>query len=244
MRSESTRWPVALLLAATCGCAGAPARPDPVVELRRHHEEWWAYLAATYDRDHDRRVTRAEYGRDDAAFARLDRDGDGAVTRADFERDLVLPPDLVIPMLVIEIAAGPDEESVTIARALDAFSALDRNGDGRVDRAEYQSVAREHAPGVDRFGTLLAGVDADRDGLVARPELERWLERRDADHDGRIVRRERIAPGPPPVEGFIERRERERAPDFTATALSGGTPVALDSLVGEKPVALIFGSFT
>ena len=44
----------------------------------------WEFLATKYDADHDGRVSRAEYPRGDAPFARLDQDGDGAITPADF----------------------------------------------------------------------------------------------------------------------------------------------------------------
>ena len=40
----------------------------------------WSYLVQKYDTDADGRVTREEYTRDDATFARLDHNSDGAVT--------------------------------------------------------------------------------------------------------------------------------------------------------------------
>lgn len=44
----------------------------------------FAFLASSYDKDKDGRITRAEYPRTDAAFKNLDRDGDGVLTAADF----------------------------------------------------------------------------------------------------------------------------------------------------------------
>jgi Ca2+-binding EF-hand superfamily protein len=234
------------------GCAApAPekkAAEDPAVAQRRRRDEqndqWWKWLAAVYDRNHDGRIEPSEYGRDPATFARLDRDHDGVITRADFDRAVVPPPDLVLPMMLIGIAGERDADSVAIDRALEAMRKLDANGDGRIDRAEFDAAVPPFMSGVDSYATFLAGMDEDHDGLLSLPEIERWMGRRDADHDGRLARRERMVEGPAPAEGFIRRHDREKAPEFTAMPLGGGAPVALASLVGEKPVALIFGSFT
>lgn len=238
-----------LLALAAAGCASPPPPPkkapeDPAVILRRQHDEWWAALAATYDQNHDGRIEPSEYGRDPATFARLDRDHDGSVTRADFEKDLVLPADLVLPMMLNKLAGERDAESVEIAAALEAMVRLDKNGDGRIDRAEFEAGGTAYMPGVDTFATFLSGMDADHDGLLSRTEIASWMARRDSDHDGKLARRERIGEGPAPAEGFIRPRDREKAPDFTAAPLAGGAPVTLASLVGKRPVALVFGSFT
>jgi Ca2+-binding EF-hand superfamily protein len=241
-----------VLVAAACQSSSPAPTPspkkapeDPAVVLRRNHDQWWSWLAANYDKNHDGRIEASEYGRDATAFARLDRDHDGVVTRADFERDLVLPADLVLPMVLIGIASGGrDVDSIALDQALAAMQRLDANGNGRVDRAEFEAAVPSFMNGVDTYGTLLAGMDEDRDGLLSLPEIERWMVRRDTDHDGRLVRRERMVEGPPLAEGFIRRRDRQPAPDFAAAPLAGGAPVPLSSLVGKKPVALIFGSFT
>jgi Ca2+-binding EF-hand superfamily protein len=253
MRTRSigrAAWPLLLAAAAACQ-APEPvkkAAEDPAAEQRRRRDEqndqWWQWLAAAYDRNHDGKIEPSEYGRDPSTFARLDRDHDGAITRADLDREVVPPPDLVLPMMLLGIAGEHEAESVAIDRALEAMRKLDANGDGHIDRAEFEAAVPPFMPGVDRFATFLAGMDEDHDGLLSLPEIERWMGRRDADHDGRLARRERMSEGPAPAEGFIRRPEREKAPEFAAAPLGGGAPVPLASLVGEKPVALIFGSFT
>jgi hypothetical protein len=39
-------------------------------------------------------------------------------------------------------------------------------------------------------------------------------------------------------------RRGDRAPDVTLVSLDGQTPLALGTLVGDKPLVLVFGSFT
>jgi hypothetical protein len=59
------------------GERGGPPEPDvPSV---------WNYLKGRHDKDGDGRITRAEYERDDAHFARLDADGNGVIERPDLE---------------------------------------------------------------------------------------------------------------------------------------------------------------
>ena len=58
--------------------------------------------------------------------------------------------------------------------------------------------------------------------------------------------------GPRNVIGMLRYDQRQegklhpgdRAPDVTLVALDGQTPLTLASLVGDKPVVLVFGSFT
>jgi len=236
--------PLLAACALAAGCSAWRRPPDPRVELARQHDGWWAHLAATYDGDRDGRIARGEYTRGDDAFARLDRDGDGTLTRSDFDRDLVLPPDLVLPILLVRLAGGPEARSVGTAAACDALALLDTGGDGRINREEFECGGPPPMAGVDGFGTLLAGMDEDGDGLVSLPEIERYVARRDVDGDGVLLVRERALPGPAPCEGFIEPAEREPAPDFVGAAVEDGRPVALSSLTGKRPLALVFGSFT
>lgn len=243
---RSGRVGFALFVAAAAACKTEAPSPrfDPQAELKLRHDGFWSYLAATYDLDHDQRVTRAEYRRGDDSFARLDRDRDGAITRADFDRDLVLPPDLVIPIMLVNAAGGREAESVDFDTVRHGFASMDANGDGRIDRAEFDARAGTPWYGVDRFGTLLAGMDADHDGLLSIPEIEQWFLRRDADGDKKLVRREPLPGAPTIASGYFEPDQREPAPDFTATALADGKPVSLASRIGGKPLVLIFGSFT
>ena len=230
------------------GCAAPPPAPapiDPLVEHRRHLAEAWGFLAQRYDGDGDGAIARSEYGRGDEPFARLDRDGDGQLRFADLERAGPLPPDFGIPLLLVRLAGDARDGATPIAPLVEALAGLDRDGDGRVARAEFEPVAAQGVPlGVDAFATLLAGMDADRDRLLSRPEIERWLRGRDAEGDGLLAVRERMPGSPALPSGWVEARERTAAPDFPAARLDDLAPVRLSELRRGKPLALIFGSFS
>lgn len=246
----------ALPTAIAAGCAGpaardpgaaAPPRPDPRAEHALHMADAWRWLAARYDQDGDGRIVPAEHSRGATAFRHLDRDGDGAVTAADLARERTLPPELGIPLLLPRLYGGHDTDEAPIGLLAAALAGLDRDGDGRVDRAEFRATLGDGGPaGVDGFGTLLAGMDRDGDELLSAPEIAQWLADRDSDGDGVLALRERdrALSGPPPRVGFIEPEERELAPDFAAVQLADGTPVLRSALQRRRPMALIFGSFT
>lgn len=252
--------PLAVVLAlAVPGCATDRARerpagsggferrerPDSRAEHRLEMEAAWRWLAQRYDGDGDQRITLAEHGRGEAAFAHLDRDGDGAVTAADLVCDAILPPDLGIPLLLPQLVGGPFVDAVPIGQLVAALHALDQSGDGRVGRGEFQARYGWGAmAGVDGFGTLLAGMDRDDDELLSLPELSSWLAARDLDGDGLLAMRERDVAGPPLRTGFIPPEEREPAPDFAAVDLATGQTVLRSALQRRRPMALIFGSFT
>ncbi|GAB4149047.1 MAG: hypothetical protein Fur0037_17380 [Planctomycetota bacterium] len=66
---------------------GRESRRPGLDERRRmpSAEEVFAHLAASYDKDGDGSISRAEYPRGGRSFANLDRDGDGAITLRDLK---------------------------------------------------------------------------------------------------------------------------------------------------------------
>jgi hypothetical protein len=176
----------------------------------------WKWLAGRFDRDRDGAVGRAEFRGPAAFFDRLDRDGDGTLTAADFDWSPQSP------------RARQD------AQIKPWFSQADRDSNGRISRAEW-----------DRLFNRLAG---ERDHLT--PEELRQLLFPPAARAAR-------GGGRPPRDLMLARlfanelgspyegpRIGQPAPRFTLRTHDGVRTVALADCLGEKPVVLIFGSFT
>ncbi|MBL6721810.1 MAG: hypothetical protein ISQ08_10425 [Planctomycetes bacterium] len=69
-----------MALAALAAAACAPPAPEKPADPAL------AFLMERHDGNGDGKITAGEYGRDEAAFARLDRDGNGILDAADLER--------------------------------------------------------------------------------------------------------------------------------------------------------------
>jgi Ca2+-binding EF-hand superfamily protein len=146
------------------------------------------------------------------------------------------------------------------------FDQLDRNQDGKLSTDELPKAAPRPAdppadpppgPAPDLLFRLL---DANNDGKLSKDELQKaagLLERFDRNKDGLIDRAELAAPAPPgrrpgeivtpPAKGERQTDKLEvgqPAPDFTLPDPTGQKQVRLSSFRGQKPVVLIFGSFT
>jgi hypothetical protein len=109
---------------------------------------------------------------------------------------------------------------------------------------------------------LLGQYDQDQDGKITKAEYprgEQAFANLDRDQDGAITRDDfdlRIAPGSPRARSRAQRgqgskprpkplKPGDRAPDFELPLLGmKDTKVKLSDFAGERPVALIFGSYT
>ena len=74
---------MALAALAAAAAAAAPACAPPAPE--KPADPALAFLMERHDGNGDGRITAGEYGRDEAAFARLDRDGNGILGAAGLE---------------------------------------------------------------------------------------------------------------------------------------------------------------
>ena len=114
-----------------------------------------------------------------AAFAQSKGEGMKLLTAADSNRDGVVTRD--------EYAR---------ARAAN-FARLDRNKDGAVSNADFKRLTRFKPDAASRLDTLIATMDADKDGKVTRAEFDTapmpLFERADANGDGRIDANEMAA---------------------------------------------------
>lgn len=180
--------------------AAAAANPWRVAAVAhgRGQAAVWSYLAATYDRDADGKVTPQEAGHAGAsvpAFARLDRDGDGVLTRADFEGPTRMAG-YIAAMTLARIGAslppGEDGERVRSSEALPSatvvarvLAAADRDGDGVLTAAEVDAALEaaqakavpgvlDLPAGVPPHPYLLEVADADRSGTLAVAEVVAW----------------------------------------------------------------------
>lgn len=102
----------------------------------------------------------------------------------------------------------------------------DGDGDGRILREEYEGSAL----GFER-------LDHDGNGLVDARDLDGARRARASRRRAEGAPRQQRATGPRPLMGLA-------APDLELARLEGGPPERLSALWAERPVVLIFGSWT
>ncbi len=180
----------------------------------------WAWLAARYDGDGDGVITAEEFTGPPELFERLDRDRDGELQPADCDWSDASP------FVKQQGQAGQ------------WFSRIDQSSNGRITPEEWQ-----------QFFEKIAG---DK-GFVSRDDLRAGL----------FPPPPKSAGTPPPgaqgpskevlLKGVLSgelgsMREGpgidKRAPDFELATEDGKRSLRLSSFRDEKPVVLIFGSFT
>ncbi len=147
-RARMKRFAGFALIAAAALAADAP--PALAEGAGGHGERMWQRL----DLNRDGAITPDEAGAVQAVrFLRWDSDGDGVITEAEM------------------LAAAQARIARRIAKR---FARMDRNGDGRIERAEFD----------DRGAARFARLDTDGDGRVTREEIRaRRHERRRGWHD-------------------------------------------------------------
>jgi peroxiredoxin len=176
----------------------------------------WDATRKAYDANDDGSLATSEISCSAEDFRRLDRDRDEKLTAADFD------------FTPHALAATP---------GLMVFMRADMDGSGKVTREEFERL----------FGML----DRDEAGFLALDDLQLGfaMPARGKGSSGgsqgpsvdTLVRglfRQEIGsmqPGP---------RLNEKAPDFTLTTFDGKQTVNLSSLIGPKPIVLVFGSIT
>lgn len=247
-----------------------PAATDsPASDLVAAVDSPWAYLAATYDADRNGTISFEEHGRGRQSFERLDRDGDGVLGAADFEAAPAGSPSRTAVLVTVARYLQDDDDplALDVDELDEAITVVDANGDDRVDREELTAVLEERArAGVplegamarmmarrDPWETLVGAIDGDRDGALGRTELVSFFQDADGDGDDRwdlaaligrgAPARERSA-GDAPAHDGLAAQVGQVAPDFTLGDAGGELEVTLSDFIGDRPVALIFGSYT
>lgn len=123
------------------------------------------------------------------------------------------------------------------------------------ERPAQPQRAAARGIGAEALQLLLAKYDADKDGRITRKEYPRTDEafaNLDRDRDGAIDAKDLdVAPQRPAAQAQARRAEAklpkvgDPAPDFALPMLGmKDTEVKLSSFAGDRPVALIFGSYT
>lgn len=134
-----------------------------------------------------------------------------------------------VAALLPALADGQDSKPKSYDSAWDLVrSEHDRNKDGKVTAAEYPR-------GEERFQRL----DRNGDGALTEADFEG-----DARGEGRGGRGARGGRGGGRPERGQAPKAGEMAPDFALKSKDGKSTVKLSSFRGQKPVALIFGSYT
>ena len=181
----------------------------------------WKWLADRFEIDpEDGKITKEEWKGPDDLFARLDRNGDGAITEGDFDWT---------------------ERSPFVRQAMEAsrlFYKFDQDSNGRVSRREWDNLFNKLAKGKNYFTP-----EDLRELFKPPPRPPKNAKSRPAGMPAPEILFHGLLTGElgSPFEGP---RIGERAPSFKLPTHDGKKKFSLGQFRGQKPVVLIFGSFT
>ncbi len=216
--------------------------PDPTNEgARIKLERIWTFIQQRYDKDSNGQVTVEEYARGKVQFLNYDTDRDGVLTEKDF------PDEAWYNGFGSGVAREADlnrNREVTAEEWQAYLDRLDADKDGEMTQDEF---GRVYSPVmVARMSIVALSYDQDMDGKVTREDYAMLFGDLDRNKDGVLRGAELLSKAgvgtrprrPAPAVGEI-------APDFELPlADNAEKTVRLSSFRGNKPVALIFGSYT
>lgn len=151
-------------------------------------------------------------GKSDDLFSKIDSDGDGKISRAESDAfKQKISDQMKSTMLQIQ-ENGISESDSTQSGEDDFFTKLDTNGDGSLDKAEFEAGRTSHGPGKPPSPEeMLSKLDTDGDGAISKaefeaapkppghggpPDLAEMLTKLDTDGDGKITKAEFDAGAP------------------------------------------------
>jgi thiol-disulfide isomerase/thioredoxin len=174
----------------------------------------WTYVQAGYDSNQDNQVTIEEFGGSEQDFQRLDRDNNSLIEEADLRFN---------------------EHSLAPSAGLQMFFMGDRDANGKLTRQEFAALF-----------DMLASQGSDYLSLdELRDQLALAAPRKSPPRADRTSRSTLIRALKDQEIGSLQSGPEvgEAAPDFTLQDIEGNE-VRLASMIGDKPVVLIFGNFT
>ena len=228
----------------------------------------FAYLLSRYDANADGVLSGDEYTGRAGQFARWDRDEDGLLSESDWGGDgLQVNPQIaelakrrvlgryfqsdddVAVLTIDEMAESflehydgatgstPDEElSEEEFRAASAEREVALPGD---ESMQMQSYSRD----ADAWSLLVGLYDDDANGAIGLMELLSLFEEDDV-YELRFDREHADAGEDEALDYIVGLPQGSLVPDLHLAALHGDETISLRDYVDEKPVALIFGSYT
>ncbi len=180
----------------------------------------WKWLAARYDANHDGKITREEFKGPTETFERLDRNHDGVLTSADFDwsdRSLYAMQGMPVRFW---------------------FRSLDANSNGRVSRDEWLAAFNKISKGKD----YLTPDDLREAFPVTPPSRPSGSPPKNDGPDPLLLVLGLLSGE---LGSFFEGPGiGQRAPDFSLSTPDGKQQIRLSHYRGNKPLVLIFGSFT
>jgi len=243
IRLRTACWPTLTLLVLT-PCALATQGPG---RGPQSGGDAWKLIAERYDADANDEVSAEEYPRGADRFANLDRNKDGVLTSADFGGRR--PRDMSKRAIGHMLGLGDiDNNGEVSAEEWKAFLAALGADEGGVIPAEAMASwmpsrggRRGGRPGGRGMPPMTMMLARNDDGVVGLDDLTAIFEEADVDANGNLTKSELAARGA--RAGLPQRGDP--APDFELAFASDPTKtVKLSSFVSDKPVALVFGSYT
>jgi hypothetical protein len=267
---NTTRLVTTTMAALACAGCRSSSPYDRASMAREDQADAYAYIAAKYDTDGDGIVQSAEYAREGGHFERLDSNGDGLLSPEDFvglqvpERgsgmgigmsqrfmgryfQVEQDSELSLDELWEGITTHYDGKGDTSADGIltqEEFACTHESRRGAI-RGDNSPMVKKFMDPHDPWAVMAAQVDLDDDADMERDEFAAFF---DSFFDG-----EPFDYGPKDETADADEEDDEdaliapvgeRAPDFTLTTVDGKTSHTISKFAGDRPVALIFGSYT
>lgn len=127
------------------------------------------------------------------------------------------------------------------------FGEADANGDKKIDAKELKEYVSGKLPEFDRFEALFKAIDSDKNDSISESEFGNRMAAVQTVMSG--VTEAKKVPERPVEQPAARRRPPslkvgDFAPTFKLKALDGKSETDMAAFRGDKPVVLIFGSYT